>query len=93
MNSSFGVDSVKQRHPKAPIIILNLLTPEGKRLLWQYLQNDRVIGVWLAELPPKHGKYRTADHLRCVMTLGQMVSRIYLQVTGTEFAKLMRCTV
>lgn len=50
MNSSFGVDSVKQRHPKAPIIILNLLTPEGKRLLWQYLQNDRVIGVWLA--PP-----------------------------------------
>lgn len=50
MNSSFGVDSVKQRHPKAPIIILDLLTPEGERLLWQYLQNDRVIGVWLA--PP-----------------------------------------
>ena len=50
LNSSFGVDSVKQRHPKAPIIILNLLTPEGVRLLWQYLNNPRVIGVWVA--PP-----------------------------------------
>ena len=48
LNSSFGVDSVKQRHPKAPIIILNLLTPEGERLLWQYLKNPRVIGVWMA---------------------------------------------
>ena len=50
LNSSFGIDSVKQRHPKAPIIVLNLLTPEGERLLWQCLRNPRVIGAWMA--PP-----------------------------------------
>ena len=62
LNSSFGVDSVKQRHPKAPIIVLNLLTPEGERLLWQYLRNPRVIGVWLAPPCGTASKAREIDN-------------------------------
>ena len=50
MTSSFGIDSMKFNHPKSPIVILDLLTPEGERLLWHYLHNDRAIGIWIA--PP-----------------------------------------
>ena len=50
MTSSFGIDCVKFKHPQAPIVVLDLLSPEGERLLWQYLANPRVIGAWLA--PP-----------------------------------------
>ena len=48
MTSSFGIDCMKFKHPKSPIVVLDLLSPEGERLLWQYLANPRVIGVWLA---------------------------------------------
>ncbi len=50
MHSSFGIDCAKYKFPKAPIIILDLLTHEGERLLWHYLSNENVIGVWMA--PP-----------------------------------------
>ena len=50
MTSSFGIDSMKFKHTKVPIVVLDLLTAEGKRLLWQYLNNNRVIGAWMA--PP-----------------------------------------
>ena len=41
---------MKFNNPKSPIVILDLLTPEGERLLWHYLNNERVVGIWLA--PP-----------------------------------------
>ena len=41
---------MKFSHPKSPSVILDLLTPEGERLLWHYLHNERVIGIWMA--PP-----------------------------------------
>ena len=50
MTSSFGIDCAKFKGNKAPIVTLDLLTSEGRRLLWHYLENDRVIGVWMA--PP-----------------------------------------
>ncbi len=50
MTSSFGIDCVKFNNPRSPIVILDLLSPEGERLLWHYLDNELVIGLWIA--PP-----------------------------------------
>ena len=50
MTSSFGIDCVKFNNPRSPIVILDLLSPEGERLLWHYLDNELVIGLWMA--PP-----------------------------------------
>lgn len=52
MTSSFGIDSMKFKHTKAPIVVLDLLTAEGERLWWQYLNNSRVIGAWTWMAPP-----------------------------------------
>lgn len=46
MTSSFGVDCMKFKHTKSPIVVLDLLTAEGERLLWHYLKNCREIGIW-----------------------------------------------
>ena len=46
MTSSFGIDCVKFKHTKSPIVVLDLLTAEGERLLWDYLKNCREIGIW-----------------------------------------------
>ena len=62
MTSSFGIDCMKFKHPKAPIVVLDLLSPEGERLLWQYLANPRVIGVWLAPPCGTSSKAREIDN-------------------------------
>ena len=41
---------------------LDLLTSEGRRLLWHYLENDRVIGVWLAPPCGTASKAREIDN-------------------------------
>ena len=41
---------MKFDNPKSPIVVLDLLSPEGERLLWHYLNNELVIGIWMA--PP-----------------------------------------
>lgn len=50
LTSSFGIDSSRFKDAKAPILTLDLLTPNGRTLLFQFLKNDRVIAAWLA--PP-----------------------------------------
>ena len=50
LTSSFGIDSTRFKDAKAPILTLDLLTENGKTLLFQFLKNDRVIAAWLA--PP-----------------------------------------
>ena len=48
--SSFGIDSARFKDAKAPILTLDLLTENGRTLLFQFLKNDRVVAAWLA--PP-----------------------------------------
>lgn len=62
MISSFGTDCMKFKGNKAPIVTLNLLTSEGRRLLWHYVDNERVIGVWLAPPCGTASKAREIDN-------------------------------
>ena len=50
MTSSFGTDHVKSRHAAAPIILADLTTESGVNLLMQWLENEYVIGLFIA--PP-----------------------------------------
>lgn len=50
LTSSFGIDSARFKDARAPILTLDLLTQNGRTLLFQFLKNDRVIAAWLA--PP-----------------------------------------
>lgn len=50
LTSSFGIDSARFKNAKAPILTLDLLTQNGRSLLFQFLRNDRVVAAWLA--PP-----------------------------------------
>jgi len=50
MKSSFGVDHLRHRSACAPISIIDLTTKRGQKLLMQWMQNPRVIGLFLA--PP-----------------------------------------
>lgn len=50
MKSSFGVDHLRHRNACAPISIIDLTTKRGQKLLMQWMQNPRVIGLFLA--PP-----------------------------------------
>ena len=50
LSSCFGVDHVKHRHSCAPISIVDLTERHGQDLLLQWLNNPRVIGIFVA--PP-----------------------------------------
>ena len=78
MTSSFGIDCAKFKGNKAPIVTLDLLTSEGMRLLWHYLANDRVIGVWMA--PP----CGTASKAREIDNGGPPPLRSDLQADGLD---------
>ena len=62
MTSSFGIDCMKFKNPKSPIVILDLLSPEGEKLLWHYLANERVIGLWMAPPCGTSSKARQIDN-------------------------------
>lgn len=50
VRSSFGVDYVKHKQVTAPVSLADLTTRAGQELLWQWLENPNVVGVFLA--PP-----------------------------------------
>ena len=62
MTSSFGIDCMKFNNPKSPIVILDLLSHEGEKLLWHYLANNRVIGLWMAPPCGTSSKARQIDN-------------------------------
>ena len=71
MTSSFG-------NPKSPIVILDLLTPEGESLLWHYLRNERVVDLWMA--PP----CGTSSKARQIANGGPLPLRSDLMPDGFE---------
>ena len=48
--SCFGVDHIRHKSAAAPIVVADLNTPQGERLLWSWLRNPLTVGVFLA--PP-----------------------------------------
>lgn len=59
LTSSFGIDSTRFKNAKAPILTLDLLTQNGRTLLFQFLRNERVIAAWLAPPCGTSSKART----------------------------------
>ena len=59
LTSSFGIDSTRFKDAKAPVLTLDLLTQNGRTLLYQFLKNDRVIAAWLAPPCGTSSKART----------------------------------
>ena len=59
LTSSFGIDSARFKDAKAPILTLDLLTENGRTLLFQFLKNERVIAAWLAPPCGTSSKART----------------------------------
>lgn len=50
LNSAFGVDKLRHKNASAPISMCDLSTPKGENLLWSWLRNKRIVGIFLA--PP-----------------------------------------
>ena len=50
LRNSFGVDKLRIRNCVAPLATVDLCTPRGAELLWQWLELPYVIGIWIA--PP-----------------------------------------
>ena len=50
LQSSFGVDHVRSRQAAAQIVMCDLSTSQGQDLLWSWLRNPFVVGLFLA--PP-----------------------------------------
>ena len=50
LKGCFGVDKLRLKNAMSSVIIAELTTPEGERLLMSWLQNANVVGVFLA--PP-----------------------------------------
>ena len=59
LTSSFGIDNARFKDAKAPILTLDLLTQNGRTLLFQFLKNERVIAAWLGPPCGTSSKART----------------------------------
>ena len=51
MNSSFGVDHIRSPKVSGPVTLADLTRPEGIQVLFQWLDHENVIGIFLA--PPR----------------------------------------
>ena len=65
MVNCFGVDHLRATNVAAPISIADLTTPEGRELLYSWLKNPGVVGIFLA--PP----CGTASRARCIPLKGK----------------------
>jgi hypothetical protein len=52
LGSSFGVDHQRGKNTSGPVVVADLCTPEGVALLWSWLQNERVLAVFLCFCGP-----------------------------------------
>ena len=50
MKSAFGVDNIRAKNASSQVVVADLATPNGVRLLWQWLRNPNIVGIFLA--PP-----------------------------------------